>query len=150
METELDFLSGALRIKTEKLYKASEIILAQIPQHNKIWIRYIDSRIGNDVVTFVHDIRLHTSTGRTGSTTSAIGKGKLEQRRVKNITGYPTNGTKIHSLWWMVNVRYEHEPLMLLEGLHPFLVLTPHQIYFMLYISMRCQASIFHIEFELE
>ncbi|TFK31300.1 hypothetical protein BDQ12DRAFT_701612 [Crucibulum laeve] len=66
---QLNLLSDTLRIKAEKLQKASEIILAQIPQRNKIWM-------------------LHMSTGRTCSTTWAIGKGKTEQRKVKNTMGY--------------------------------------------------------------
>ncbi|PPQ78411.1 hypothetical protein CVT26_007765 [Gymnopilus dilepis] len=88
-ELEVDELRDRLQERAERLIRAGQIIMSQIPHNNLVWMRSIDRRdLGRDAIDMADDVDRFERAGRNRDTTWAQGKSKAERRRAMNTMGY--------------------------------------------------------------
>ncbi|PIL26554.1 hypothetical protein GSI_12312 [Ganoderma sinense ZZ0214-1] len=88
-DKELDQKTDKLKRRVKELRQAADLIEAQLPFKNKIWIgSMVDRNIGGDVSLFLGDVRHFQKTASTRSTTWAKKGDREGQRRSRNTMGY--------------------------------------------------------------
>ncbi len=86
---QLEKKAKKLQRRAQELREAADIIDAQLPKKNSIWIKsMVDRNVGKDICLFVQDIRRVEVTGKQRETTWARVGDKEGQRRVRNTMGY--------------------------------------------------------------
>ena len=78
-----------LQRRAGELREAADIIEAQLPFRNKIWVNsMVDRNLGGDVSQFLGDVRHVEKTGRKRDTTWAQKGDREGQHRSRNTMGY--------------------------------------------------------------